>query len=239
MIVPKAAAITFLAGGVAAFGSYYYIRLERHQDIERLRQANASMRVAISETSRSRPLMQPPDPGQSAESNLQRARSKVDLTRDARTGVSAGKVRRWPMRTYRDAGQATPTATLQTMAWACDQGDVESMERLFIFDEDVKAKANSLYLGLPEGLRAEWRSVEAFAAAIIVHNGIEQPYPGSEVLVLAKIKPITAERVIVELPGAVVSGLIFQHTAEGWKYVISEAVVSDYLARRISSVPKL
>ena len=75
-------------------------------------------------------------------------------------------------------------------------------------------------------------------AAIIVHNGIEQPYPGSEVLALAKIEPIVEGRVALILPGAIVSGLVFQQTADGWKYVVSEAVVDDYIARRITPTSK-
>ena len=109
---------------------------------------------------------------------------------------------------------------------------------LFIIDDEARPKANAIYTAMADGLRAEWTSVEALAATIIVHNGIEQPYPGSEVLALAHIVPITEERVTLELPGAIVSGLEFQYTAEGWKYVISEAVVNDYLARRIPPTSK-
>ncbi|MBL9206779.1 MAG: hypothetical protein JNN01_16945 [Opitutaceae bacterium] len=148
--------------------------------------------------------------------------------------TSAGESQRWPTRSYLNAGQATPVATLQTMAWACDQGDVTTMARLFIIDAEAKPQAEAIYSGIPAGLRAEWNSVEALAAAIMVHNGIEQPYPGSEVLALARIEPIREGRVALMLPGAVVSGLVFQHTAEGWKYVVSKAVVDDYIARRMT-----
>ena len=118
------------------------------------------------------------------------------------------------------------------MAWACDRGDVETMTKLFIIDDTARAKANAIYTAMPAAVRSEWNSAEASAAAMIVHNGIEQPYPGSEVLALAKIEPIAEGRVTLLLPGAIVSGLVFQQTADGWKYVISEAVVDDYLARQ-------
>ncbi len=112
------------------------------------------------------------------------------------------------------------------------------MARLFVIDDEAKPKANDIYAAIPAEMRAEWKSVEAFAAAIIVHNGIQQPYPGAEVLALAKIEPISAGRVALLLPGASVSGLVFQQTAEGWKYVISAAVVGDYIAQNKSALPQ-
>ncbi|RXK53235.1 hypothetical protein ESB00_16180 [Oleiharenicola lentus] len=91
---------------------------------------------------------------------------------------------------------------------------------------------------MPTEIRAEWSSVEEAAAAIIVHNGIEQPYPGSEVLALAKIEPITKGRVTLKLPGAIVSGLQFRQTAEGWKYVIIGDVVDDYIKKMSQPPPQ-
>jgi hypothetical protein len=142
------------------------------------------------------------------------------------------------VRVYFNAGQATPIATLQTMAWACDQGDVGTMARLFIFDDEARPRANAIYTAMPTEIRAEWSSVEEAAAAIIVHNGIEQPYPGSEVLALAKIEPITKGRVTLKLPGAIVSGLQFRQTAEGWKYVIIGDVVDDYIKKMSQPPPQ-
>ena len=105
------------------------------------------------------------------------------------------------------------------------------MAGLFIIDDEAKPRAEAIYAAIPNQLRIEWDSMEAFAAAMIVHNGIEKPYPGAQVLALAKIEPISEGRVALQLPGASVSGLVFQQTAEGWKYVISDAVVGDYIAR--------
>lgn len=140
----------------------------------------------------------------------------------------------WPVRSYLNAGQATPVAALQTMAWACDQGDVETMARLFVIEEKSRAKVDAIYAAMPAARRAEWNSVQAFAAAIIVHDGIEQPYPGNEVLALARIEPGTEGRVTLQLPGAVVSGVVFQQTPEGWKYVVREEVVDDYVAQHLT-----
>jgi len=128
-------------------------------------------------------------------------------------------------RVYRNVGMATPIATLQTMAWACDQGDVATARALFVIDDSARPEASAVYAAMPAEARAEWKSVEAAAAAIIVSNGIEHPYPSAEVLALAKVESVTAGRVRLLLPGTDVTGLVFQQTTEGWKYVISKAVV--------------
>ena len=237
MTLVKTTLIASLAAVVVALGSQYFARLERDQEIARLRHENAQLRIAINQPESSRPPMQG-GTVQSAASNPGDASLEVNARPVDDRLMHAGESRRWPVRTYHHAGQATPMATLQTMAWACDQGDVGTMAGLFIIDDEARPKANAIYTAMADGLRAEWTSVEALAATIIVHNGIEQPYPGSEVLALAHIVPITEERVTLELPGAIVSGLEFQYTAEGWKYVISEAVVNDYLARRIPPTSK-
>lgn len=229
--------LTSLLAAAGAYCSYTYSRLERDHEIARLRKENAYLRLAISRREPARPLTRGPEVQGAADHAVQ-APTQVASDPMNHRPASVGETPRWPARTYLNAGQTTPVATLQTMAWACDQGDVATMAKLFIIDAEAGPQAEAIYSGIPAGLRAEWNSVEALAAAIIVHNGIEQPYPGSEVLALAKIEPIKEGRVTLMLPGAVVSGLVFQHTAEGWRYVVSKAVVDDYIARRMTPTSK-
>ena len=216
-----------IASWVAALGvlwSQHSTQMDRDAEVARLRDENARIRAAIAERTAAHSV----------------ASASVPSAADVGVSVAKGQPsavdqpKRWPIRRYTNAGQATPIAALQTMAWACDQGDVETMAGLFLIDEDVRPQANAIYEAIPAKQKAEWSSVEAFAAAIIVHNGIEQPYPGTEVLALAKIEHITESRVMLLLPGAVVSGVVFQQTAGGWKYVIREAVVAEYIARHLT-----
>jgi len=218
-------------------GAMHYVQREREQEITRLRKENAHMRMTISQRRPSEPLTADPVV-QHPETKGRRTSTGVSVPPINSRPELTGETRRWPARIYLNAGQATPIACLQTMAWACDQGDTAAMARLFVIDDEAKPKANDIYAAIPAEMRAEWKSVEAFAAAIIVHNGIQQPYPGAEVLALAKIEPISAGRVALLLPGASVSGLVFQQTAEGWKYVISAAVVGDYIAQNKSALPQ-
>jgi hypothetical protein len=131
---------------------------------------------------------------------------------------------------YRNEGQATPHAALQTLAWACDQGDEELMQRLLVFDDIARKKIEAHFAGLPPKARPAGLSLEALAAALYVADGIQRPYPVAEVLALARFEPVSPARMILRLPGSKNGdGYEFQQTAEGWKVAITEAVVDDYI----------
>lgn len=224
-----------IASWVTALGvlwSQHSTQMDRDAEVARLRDENARIRAAIAERTAAHSVASASVP--SAADDAVRPPPAVGVSVAKGQPSAVDQPKRWPIRRYTNAGQSTPTAALQTMAWACDQGDVETMAGLFLIDEDVRPQANAIYEAIPAKQKAEWSSVEAFAAAIIVHNGIEQPYPGAEVLALAKIEHITESRVMLLLPGAVVSGVVFQQTAGGWKYVIREAVVAEYIARHLT-----
>jgi hypothetical protein len=229
----KIVLIISLVTGLGAFCSHHYAQQERDHETARLRKENARMRAVIALRHTLKPLTVEPAGQSAADSGVRWTTAASASSMDDGPAPSVQK-RRWPVRRYSNAGQATPIAALQTMAWACDRGDVEAMARLFIIDEEARPETNAIFATIPAELRTELGSVEALAAAIIVHNGIEQPYPGTEVLALARIEPMTEGRVTLVLPGAIVSGVVFQQTAEGWKYVISKAVVEDYIARRMT-----
>ena len=216
-----------IASWVAALGvlwSQHSTQMDRDAEVARLRDENARIRAAIAERTAAHSVASASVPSA--------ADVGVSVAKGQPSAVDPPKRRAGRRDTH--AGEATPPPPLPTMAWACDQGDVETMAGLFLIDEDVRPQANAIYEAIPAKQKAEWSSVEAFAAAIIVHNGIEQPYPGTEVLALAKIEHITESRVMLLLPGAVVSGVVFQQTAGGWKYVIREAVVAEYIARHLT-----
>lgn len=130
---------------------------------------------------------------------------------------------------YRNEGQATPHAALQTFAWACDQGDEELMQKLLVFDDIARKKIEAHLNGLPSEARPAGGSLEAMAAALYVSDGIQHPYPVAAVLERARFEPITPVRVILRLAGANGNGYEFQHTAEGWKVAITDAVVDGYI----------
>lgn len=221
-----------LLAGLGAVCIQRQAHAEHDREMDRLRNENSRMQAILSERGqpekRTSDLVRP-DPHNGAAP----AREAIPSAETKVRPAPPRSERAWPVRRYFNAGQATPVDALQTMAWACDQGDTATMARLFIIDDEARASANAVFAAIPVDLRKEWNSLESFAASIIVQDGIEQPYPGADVLALAKVEPGLTGRVTLQLPGAIVSGLVFQQTPEGWKYVIREAVVEEYRARLI------
>ncbi|MGH7996044.1 MAG: hypothetical protein ACREFX_06815 [Opitutaceae bacterium] len=110
---------------------------------------------------------------------------------------------------------------------------------LLLFDSDARAKAKAFFDSLPAGARARWRSLDDFAATVMVAAVMQHPFPAAQVLDLATSKPLGADRVQIGGPGTGPFGLIFEKTEDGWKRVITGVLVDRYLARmRTASRPQ-
>ncbi len=140
--------------------------------------------------------------------------------------------------TYRNAGQATPVAAMQTLAWACDRGDMEVMEKLQVFDPAARDKAMPHFSALPPEIRAQWATIEAMSAALYISDGMHHPYPGAEVIEQAKFETISPTRVRLHLPGANGHGYEFHLTTEWWKLAVTMAVVDDYIRQSAKPASK-
>ena len=140
---------------------------------------------------------------------------------------------------YRNEGQATPQATLQTIAWACDHGDTEKVAQLLHFESAGRAKAASYMATLPEPARASWHSPEEMAAALLTADVIHHPFPNATILQTATSEQIDDARVMLRLPGTTRDRTEYQRTSEGWKYLITEAAVDDYIQQpsQASAIP--
>ena len=131
--------------------------------------------------------------------------------------------------TYRNEGQATPVATLQTFAWACDNGDVATVATLLTFERGGRAKVAAYIAQLPEAQRAQWRSPEELAATVCIGGFLGRPYPPADAIELATLETISADRVRLRLPGTALDGGNYQKTSEGWKFLILDTVVEERL----------
>lgn len=121
---------------------------------------------------------------------------------------------------YRNEGHATPVATLQTFAWACDNGDVAALAKLITFEGEGREKVAAFVAQLPESQRASWRSPEELAATVCIGTYLRFPYPLAEVIDLATTETVRTDRVRLRLPGTALDGGNYQKTPEGWKFVI-------------------
>jgi len=134
-----------------------------------------------------------------------------------------------PVEYYRNEGNATPVATLQTFAWACDRGDTELVSRLLFIEVAARPKAEAFMASLPGNLRAQWKTVDQMAAAILTESIMAQPFPNADILETATSEQVGADRVRLRMPTISKDGTEYQKTADGWKYVITEKVVDNYL----------
>jgi hypothetical protein len=134
-----------------------------------------------------------------------------------------------PAEYYRNEGNTTPLATLQTFAWACDRGDTETVGRLLHIDAAARPKAEAFMAALPAQARAQWKTVDEMAAALLTRSVMASPFPNSDILATATSETISESRVRLRLPDIPKDGTEYQQTTEGWKYVLTESVVDAYI----------
>lgn len=233
----KLSLLTILVTGLLVSTGQFFARQDRQQEATRLRAENAQLRLKISRQHQGQ-LGQAESSGPKAMTGSEAEGSQpVGALIDASEEVPS-KRSQLVKPTYRNAGQATPVAAMQTLAWACDRGDMEVMEKLQVFDPAAREKAMPHFIALPPEIRAQWATIEAMSAALYISDGMHHPYPGAEVLEQAEFKTISPTRVRLHLPGANGHGYEFQLTAEGWKLAVTMAVVDDYIRQSTKSTAK-
>jgi len=224
----KLSLLTALVTGLLVSTGQFLVRQERQQEAARLGEENLRLRLKISQQHQVQ-LSQ-------AESVGPRIMTGPAIEGGQPTGalieaaeVVPSKLSQLLKPAYRNAGQATPVAALQTLAWACDRGDMEMMEKLQVFDPAAREKAMQYFPAMPPEIRAQWATPEAMSAALYISDGMHRPYPGAAVLEQAEFETISPTRVRLHLPGANGDGYEFQLTAEGWKVAVTMKVVDDYI----------
>lgn len=102
------------------------------------------------------------------------ARFKAALAAEAATApTSSAKLDLgdWrPATSWRNRGQATPTAALETALWAAAGGDIETLKNLLSIGADTRQKAEGLLARLPADARARYATVEDLIAEMTVKN---------------------------------------------------------------------
>ena len=220
MIPPKSLGVAVAAAAVTA-GTLYLWQQHRAEEAQALRTSNQELRREI--LARSRHAAQERT---SASTNADPAPTKVSQPMPAATAAEQ------PVEAdYRDEGQSTPGATLQTIAWACDRGDEGRMAKLIMFESAARQKAEAYLATLPPETRQRFSTAEALAAMALVADGMQRPYPRARLLARATTEPVSPDIVRVRLPGTPKDGGLYQRTSDGWKWLITEAMVDAYLAQ--------
>lgn len=130
---------------------------------------------------------------------------------------------------YRDEGNATPLATLQTFAWATDKADVAYVLRLLYLDPGARTKAEAFWAALPKEAKTQWKTVDEMAAAVLTDSFMRRPWPAAGILARSQFETVSDQRVRLQMPGMPRNGTEFQKTDAGWKYVLTESAVDAYI----------
>jgi hypothetical protein len=208
---------------VATAGALYYFQQGRSRELRQLQRQNNQMRAeanrrylaTLGEADRSPPVF-----------------SRATTTGKAAPTQAAAATSAPPRAEYyRDEGNATPDAALQTFAWACDRGDTDAVARLLHIDAGARPKAEEFFASLPPAARTQWKNVDAMAATILTRSFMSAPFPNADILETATVETISTDRVRLRLPDVSIDGTEYQKTQHGWSYVLTEAVVDSYIER--------
>jgi hypothetical protein len=98
-----------------------------------------------------------------ARAQQERAAREKPLHRSPPSVLTVGE---WlPPAGWKNRGQATPTATVETALWAAAGGDVAMLQGMLQLDESVRVKAAEILARLPESARVLYASPEHLIAA--------------------------------------------------------------------------
>jgi hypothetical protein len=226
----KLALVTGSVVALLTLGGHHLVQRGRLQEAVRLRTENDRLRLEASRQHQAG--LAPADAGRANAAPAAASRNESGRVPAANAPVEQSAASsRVPGAEYRNEGQATPVAAMQSLAWSCDRGDTALMERLIHFDEVARPKAVAFHQALPPQVRAQWATPEAMAAALLISGGINSPYPVASIIAGARVEELGAGRKVVLLPGTSRARMEFQETADGWKYAITEAMVDDYIRR--------
>lgn len=211
----KTSLIVAVASAVVTAGGLHYFQQGRVREMRQLRSQNSRMLLEASQRAVT---------GQAAPQKSSPGAPATKVSEGAPVPAPA-KMAEY----YRNEGNATPLATLQTFAWACDRGDVETVQRLLFVEEAARPKVEAFVAALPENVRAQWKSVDETVAAMLTESVMARPFPRHDILATATPEEVSAGRIRLRMPNVPRDGTEYQQTAEGWKYVLTEKVVDAYI----------
>jgi hypothetical protein len=219
----KTSLIAALVSAALTAGCFYFVHNRRAQEIASLRYRNNRMLFQANQ----RRYAQAPD--------IRHTAAPAGGLNTVHPAMPAPALK--PAEVYRNEGHATPLATLQTFAWACDRGDTEAVQKMLFFEGSTRTKAEAYLATLPENVRAQWKSVDEMAATLLTSSFMERPFPNADILEASIIEQVGPDRAIYRLPHTSKDRTQFQKTDDGWKYVITEAAVDAYISQATTLRP--
>lgn len=130
-------------------------------------------------------------------------------------------------RGHRNHGIATAQNAAMTFAWAGDICDPEVFGEIITFDDPAREKALAVLATMPETIRTQYPTPEAFYGLLLAASTLEAPPPGADILeqnmVMVELQP---GRAAMRRKGSDRNMHEYQLTETGWKYVLPEVGVT-------------
>jgi hypothetical protein len=127
---------------------------------------------------------------------------------------------------HRNHGNATAHDAALSFAWAGDGCDAEEIAKLIFFDRDVRPKALAILDTMPEAIRGQYPTPEAFYGLLLAASQLEAPPPGPDIIEATMNEvELSPGRVALRRKGSSQNFHEYQLTETGWKYVLPLAGV--------------
>jgi len=164
---------TFLFVGIAAFGIYWAV--ERHttaqlqQQLEAIKDRGDEIVRLHREHDRLLALQRAEiAPGTSRNEGRQEAPDTDRYSNDLGISLRSGT---WtPASAWKNQGQATPEAAVETMLWAAAGGDLSTLKNTLALAPDTQSKATDLLASLPATASQPFASPEDLMALLMAGN---------------------------------------------------------------------
>lgn len=152
------------------------------------------------------------------------AERKAAKTPVASTGITSQSSSASPEvtpRGHRNHGNATAHDAAMTFAWAGDVSDPDELGKLVYFGNAERARAVQIWNTMPETIRMQYPTPEAFYGLLLAASTLEAPPPGADVIeqnmVIVELQP---GRVAMRRKGSDRNFHEYQLTETGWKHVL-------------------
>jgi RNA polymerase sigma factor (sigma-70 family) len=173
-----------------------------------------------------------------ARAEISQLRTKVRSAPPAPAGENKLAEGLIPALSWSNAGVNTPAASYETLHWAKNYGQIQTMMSTFALDDAGKAKADALFATIPDSLRGQFGSPEQMMAGLLANT---TAVAGMRVVDQTEQGPDDAKlRVQYQYAdGRVRDDTVdFHRYADGWRQIIPEPVV-DKMGRMLNEMVRV
>ncbi len=202
MRLPKYSLLGAFLGTGIALGGLYHQRSTRQAELAWFRHENALLHYKTYQSEQTR----------LAAATAAPAAPPLSPTRRDAVPEPAGS-------DYRNEGQATAQAALQTFAWACEQGDRAIVSALIHLEPEERTRVEA-FLDTPTlRLRTRWLTAELMAADLLMLGILARPLPPADILSAVPIDTVGTGQAVAGTPRPIRLRLV----NGAWKYELSSA----------------